>query len=159
MGDASFFPKVGGTVLVCLLPTSQNLDASTNSMGASLRSSVISGELRLGVNHLGGLGSMETAPGAPRSTDVGFPKHQRVEHCHTGVLQAWTKFLDGQYTDGGGHSGICVLECLEKFSISCRDCWPEVGCRVGDKLCEALLISSVKVKIGQNRVRKKELER
>ena len=30
------------------------------------------------------------------------------------------------------------------------------GGGVGDKLCEALLISSVKVKIGQNRVREKK---
>lgn len=80
MGDASSFPKVGerGSVLVCLLPTSQNLDASMNSMGARFRSSVISSELRLEVNHLGGLDLYgNNIWGPQRSTDVGFPKHQR----------------------------------------------------------------------------------
>ena len=35
-------------------------------MGASLRSSVISGELRLEVNHLGGLDLHGNSTGAPR---------------------------------------------------------------------------------------------
>ena len=49
-----------------------------NSVGASLRSSVISGELRLEVNHLGGLDLHGNSTWGPqRSMDVGFPKHQR----------------------------------------------------------------------------------
>ena len=65
-------------VLFCLLPASQNLDASMNSMGARLRSSVISSELRLEVNHLGGLDLQGNSIWGPqRSRDVGFPKHQR----------------------------------------------------------------------------------
>lgn len=108
MGDASFFPKVGerGSVPVCLLPTSQNLDASTNSMGASLRSSVISGELRLGVNHLGGLGLHGNSTWGPqRSMDIGFPKYQRGGALsYRGHPGLGPSFLTGS-TDGGGHSG------------------------------------------------------